>query len=49
MYNTKELCGTSHWISLQDATYSEDIHVIQDHTAVSDCILCLELINKSLK
>lgn len=37
---------TDRWISLQNALIKEGVETIQDHRAKSDCLCCLELINK---
>ncbi len=44
MYNTMDVWGSERWIGLQRAIEAEEIHIIQDHRAIGDCMLCLELI-----
>jgi DNA polymerase-3 subunit epsilon len=49
MYNTMDVWGSERWISLQRAIDAEDINIIQDHSAVGDCNLCLELIKVTVE
>lgn len=32
------------WVSLQNALFSENVNTVQDHSALGDCLCCLELI-----
>ncbi|MDK0983016.1 3'-5' exonuclease [Clostridium perfringens] len=46
MYDYMAYIETDRWISLQNALINEGVETIQDHRAKSDCLCCLELINK---